>query len=171
MRYDVMGGAGVLACSPALGVRMVCEQVSHHPPMSAFHCESTLEQLAFTLDGHVHPRSLLLGRVLVAQPRGIMTLTLHSYARNHLASLSPHPHLFLRVWRTALCTSSVRAIRPARAYITCLTCSFLKTQRGVHVATNSLCHPQCHLRQGALDGARTFTMFTLPVLRTFSSTV
>ena len=72
--------AHVRACSPALGVRVVCEQVSHHPPMSAFHCESALEQLPFTLDGHVQPRSLLLGRVLVAQPRGVMTLQLHTCA-------------------------------------------------------------------------------------------
>ncbi|GIY68406.1 hypothetical protein CEXT_74501 [Caerostris extrusa] len=38
-----------------LGFRLVCEQVSHHPPVSAFHAESE----DFQFYGNIHPPQVL----------------------------------------------------------------------------------------------------------------
>ena len=40
-------------------IRYIAEQVSHHPPMSAFHVEC--KEKNFSMDGHYYPKSRFLG--------------------------------------------------------------------------------------------------------------
>ncbi|GFW50596.1 oxysterol-binding protein-related protein 1 [Trichonephila clavipes] len=54
-----------------LGFQLVCEQVSHHPPVSAFHAESE----DFQFYGNIHPRLKFWGKSLEIKPEG--TLTVH----------------------------------------------------------------------------------------------
>ncbi|GBL77862.1 Oxysterol-binding protein-related protein 2 [Araneus ventricosus] len=54
-----------------LDFRLVCEQVSHHPPVSAFHAESE----DFQFYGNIHPRLKFWGKSLEIKPEG--TLTVH----------------------------------------------------------------------------------------------
>ncbi|XP_055951175.1 oxysterol-binding protein-related protein 2-like isoform X1 [Argiope bruennichi] len=58
-------------CREDLGFRLVCEQVSHHPPVSAFHAESE----DFQFYGNIHPRLKFWGKSLEIKPEG--TLTVH----------------------------------------------------------------------------------------------
>jgi len=57
-------------------MRVVCEQVSHHPPVSAFHVESKL----FTFHGSVHPKIKFWGKSIDVTPKGLVTLYLTRYA-------------------------------------------------------------------------------------------
>jgi len=50
--------------------RIVAEQVSHHPPVSAFHAEA--EQWLF--HGSIHPRLKFWGKSVEIQPKGTLTL-------------------------------------------------------------------------------------------------
>ncbi|RZF34644.1 hypothetical protein LSTR_LSTR012726 [Laodelphax striatellus] len=52
--------------------RVVCEQVSHHPPISAFHADSE----HFIFHGSVHPKLKFWGKSVEIQPKGVMTLEL-----------------------------------------------------------------------------------------------
>jgi len=63
---------GELCCRPDLGIRIVCEQVSHHPPVSAFHVESEL----FVFHGSVHPKIKFWGKSVEVTPKGLVTLVL-----------------------------------------------------------------------------------------------
>jgi hypothetical protein len=54
-----------------LGYRIVCEQVSHHPPVSAFHAESE----HYMLHGSIHPKLKFWGKSVEVTPKG--TITLH----------------------------------------------------------------------------------------------
>jgi len=63
-------------CRPDLGIRIVCEQVSHHPPVSAFHIESEL----FVFHGAVHPKIKFWGKSVDVTPKGLVTLVLKRYA-------------------------------------------------------------------------------------------
>jgi len=58
-----------------LGLRIVCEQVSHHPPVSAFHVESPM----FTFHGCIHPKIKFWGPSIQVTPKGLVTLHLHSH--------------------------------------------------------------------------------------------
>jgi len=62
----------VLRHRPDLGFRIVCEQVSHHPPVSAFHAESE----HFLLHGSIHPKMKFWGKSVEVTPKGIVTLHL-----------------------------------------------------------------------------------------------
>lgn len=55
-----------------LGFRVVCEQVEHHPPVSAFHVESA----NYSFHGHVHPKVKFWGSSIQVIPKGLMTLEL-----------------------------------------------------------------------------------------------
>lgn len=70
---DIMIIACVCACvcREDLGFKVMCEQVSHHPPVSAFHAESPI----FTLHGSVSPKIRFWGKSIEITPKG--TLTLH----------------------------------------------------------------------------------------------
>jgi len=62
-------------CRPDLGMRIVCEQVSHHPPVSAFHVESPL----YVFHGSVHPKIKFWGKSVDVTPKGLVTLVLKRY--------------------------------------------------------------------------------------------
>ncbi|XP_043237792.1 oxysterol-binding protein-related protein 1-like [Amphibalanus amphitrite] len=55
------------------GFRMVCEQVSHHPPVSAFHAEA---DDVFRFHGSIQPKLKFWGRSVEIQPRGVLTVEL-----------------------------------------------------------------------------------------------
>lgn len=52
--------------------RIVCEQVSHHPPISAFHADSS----NFKFYGAIHPKLKFWGKSVEIQPKGIVTVEL-----------------------------------------------------------------------------------------------
>ncbi|XP_077583515.1 oxysterol-binding protein-related protein 2-like [Stigmatopora nigra] len=56
------------------GYRLISEQVSHHPPVSAFHAESLKQEFAF--HGSVYPKLKFWGKSVEAEPKGTMTLEL-----------------------------------------------------------------------------------------------
>ncbi|XP_077369536.1 oxysterol-binding protein-related protein 2-like [Festucalex cinctus] len=56
------------------GYRLVSEQVSHHPPISAFHAESLKQEFAF--HGSIYPKLKFWGKSVEAEPKGTMTLEL-----------------------------------------------------------------------------------------------
>ncbi|RXN29295.1 oxysterol-binding -related 1-like isoform X1 [Labeo rohita] len=63
-----------------LGFRWISEQVSHHPPVSAFHAEGMKNNFMF--HGSIYPKLKFWGKSVEAEPRGIITLELplHSEA-------------------------------------------------------------------------------------------
>lgn len=65
---------------PDLGIRVVCEQVSHHPPVSAFHMESDI----FIFHGAVHPKLKFWGKSVEVTPKGVITL----YLKRHKEAYS-----------------------------------------------------------------------------------
>ncbi|CAN0195723.1 unnamed protein product [Lampetra fluviatilis] len=60
-----------------LGFRLVSEQVSHHPPISAFFAEGLNKDFVF--HGSVYPKLKFWGKSVEAEPRGIITLELPRY--------------------------------------------------------------------------------------------
>ncbi|MED6239485.1 Oxysterol-binding protein- protein 1 [Ataeniobius toweri] len=56
------------------GFRLVSEQVSHHPPVSAFHAESLSGDFVF--HGSIYPKLKFWGKSVEAEPRGTITLEL-----------------------------------------------------------------------------------------------
>lgn len=67
-----------------LGFRIFCEQVSHHPPISAFHADSPL----FRFYGSIHPKLKFWGRSIEIQPKGIVTLELLKYMQFTVYSMN-----------------------------------------------------------------------------------
>lgn len=60
---------------PDLGIRIVCEQVSHHPPVSAFHVDSEL----FSFHGSINPKLKFWGKSVEVTPKGVVTLFLKKH--------------------------------------------------------------------------------------------
>ncbi|KAJ8412287.1 hypothetical protein AAFF_G00145540 [Aldrovandia affinis] len=56
------------------GYRLISEQVSHHPPISAFHAESLKQDFMF--HGSIYPKLKFWGKSVEAEPRGTITLEL-----------------------------------------------------------------------------------------------
>uniref|UniRef100_G3NQ09 Oxysterol-binding protein n=1 Tax=Gasterosteus aculeatus aculeatus TaxID=481459 RepID=G3NQ09_GASAC len=56
------------------GFRLISEQVSHHPPVSAFHAESLVGDFVF--HGSIYPKLKFWGKSVEAEPKGIITLEL-----------------------------------------------------------------------------------------------
>ncbi|CAB1445515.1 unnamed protein product [Pleuronectes platessa] len=56
------------------GFRLVSEQVSHHPPVSAFHAESLAGDFVF--HGSIYPKLKFWGKSVEAEPKGTITLEL-----------------------------------------------------------------------------------------------
>lgn len=50
--------------------RMVCEQVCHHPPVSAFHADAN----DFVMHGSIHPKLKFWGKSIEIQPKGGLTV-------------------------------------------------------------------------------------------------
>ncbi|XP_073332737.1 oxysterol-binding protein-related protein 1 isoform X1 [Pagrus major] len=57
-----------------LGFRLISEQVSHHPPVSAFHAEGLEKDFVF--HGSIYPKLKFWGKSVEADPKGIITLEL-----------------------------------------------------------------------------------------------
>ncbi|KAM3605070.1 uncharacterized protein V6R79_020099 [Siganus canaliculatus] len=60
-----------------LGFRWVSEQVSHHPPVSAFHAQGLKEDFVF--HGSIYPKLKFWGKSIEAEPKGLITLELPKY--------------------------------------------------------------------------------------------
>ncbi|XP_074492159.1 oxysterol-binding protein-related protein 1 isoform X2 [Sebastes fasciatus] len=60
-----------------LGFRLISEQVSHHPPVSAFHAEGLKQDFVF--HGSIYPKLKFWGKSVEAEPKGIITLELPTY--------------------------------------------------------------------------------------------
>ncbi|CAL8306281.1 unnamed protein product [Gadus morhua 'NCC'] len=56
------------------GYRLVSEQVSHHPPVSAFHAESLAGDFVF--HGSIYPKLKFWGKSVEAEPKGTITMEL-----------------------------------------------------------------------------------------------
>lgn len=56
------------------GYRLISEQVSHHPPVSAFHAQSLKHEFEF--HGSIDPKLKFWGKSVEAEPKGTMTLEL-----------------------------------------------------------------------------------------------
>uniref|UniRef100_A0A8C2E2T1 Oxysterol-binding protein n=2 Tax=Cyprinus carpio TaxID=7962 RepID=A0A8C2E2T1_CYPCA len=59
------------------GYRMISEQVSHHPPISAFYSESLNQDFSF--HGSIYPKLKFWGKSVEAEPKGTMTLELSKH--------------------------------------------------------------------------------------------
>ncbi|KAI5095697.1 oxysterol-binding protein-related protein 2 isoform X1, partial [Silurus meridionalis] len=59
------------------GYRLISEQVSHHPPISAFHTESLGQDFQF--HGSIYPKLKFWGKSVEAEPKGTMTLELSKH--------------------------------------------------------------------------------------------
>nr|CAH0108092.1 unnamed protein product [Daphnia galeata] len=59
--------------------RIICEQVSHHPPISAFHAESP----AFRFYGDINPKIKFWGKNVEIQPKGIFTVELPKWKETY----------------------------------------------------------------------------------------
>ncbi|KAM4727760.1 oxysterol-binding protein-related protein 1-like [Anableps anableps] len=64
-----------------LGFRWVSEQVSHHPPISAFHAEGLREDFLF--HGSIYPKLKFWGKSIEAEPKGTITLELPKYNESY----------------------------------------------------------------------------------------
>ncbi|XP_063307535.1 oxysterol-binding protein-related protein 1 isoform X2 [Pelobates fuscus] len=60
-----------------LGFRLISEQVSHHPPVSAFYAEGIDNDFVF--HGSIYPKLKFWGKSVEAEPKGIITLELLKY--------------------------------------------------------------------------------------------
>uniref|UniRef100_A0A4W3J985 Oxysterol-binding protein n=1 Tax=Callorhinchus milii TaxID=7868 RepID=A0A4W3J985_CALMI len=60
-----------------LGFRFVSEQVSHHPPVSAFYSEALNKDFVF--HGSIYPKLKFWGKSVEAEPRGTITLELRKH--------------------------------------------------------------------------------------------
>nr|XP_023682531.1 oxysterol-binding protein-related protein 1-like isoform X1 [Paramormyrops kingsleyae]XP_023682532.1 oxysterol-binding protein-related protein 1-like isoform X1 [Paramormyrops kingsleyae]XP_023682533.1 oxysterol-binding protein-related protein 1-like isoform X1 [Paramormyrops kingsleyae]XP_023682534.1 oxysterol-binding protein-related protein 1-like isoform X1 [Paramormyrops kingsleyae]XP_023682535.1 oxysterol-binding protein-related protein 1-like isoform X1 [Paramormyrops kingsleyae]XP_02 len=60
-----------------LGFRLISEQVSHHPPVSAFYAEGLKNDFVF--HGSIYPKLKFWGKSVEAEPKGIITLELPKY--------------------------------------------------------------------------------------------
>ncbi|XP_007559444.1 oxysterol-binding protein-related protein 1 isoform X1 [Poecilia formosa] len=64
-----------------LGFRWMSEQVSHHPPISAFHAEGLREDFLF--HGSIYPKLKFWGKSIEAEPKGTITLELPKYNESY----------------------------------------------------------------------------------------
>ncbi|XP_076009128.1 oxysterol-binding protein-related protein 1 isoform X2 [Genypterus blacodes] len=60
-----------------LGFMLISEQVSHHPPVSAFHAQGLNQDFLF--HGSIYPKLKFWGKSVEAEPKGTITLELPKY--------------------------------------------------------------------------------------------
>jgi len=58
--------------------RIVCEQVCHHPPVSAFHAEGGLNGQDYVFHGSIYPKVRFWGKSIEFQPKGVLTVEIPS---------------------------------------------------------------------------------------------
>ncbi|XP_071962881.1 oxysterol-binding protein-related protein 1-like isoform X2 [Antedon mediterranea] len=79
------------------GLRQLSEQVSHHPPVSAFHASAT----NFEFHGSVNPKLKFWGKSLEVTPKGVLTIDLPKYGESytwHSISSAVHNLIVGKVW-------------------------------------------------------------------------
>lgn len=64
------------------GYRVICEQVSHHPPISAFHAESD----DFKFHGSINPTIKFCGKSVEIHPDGVLMVEFPRYVTYSFAS-------------------------------------------------------------------------------------
>uniref|UniRef100_A0AAY4CHB2 Oxysterol-binding protein n=1 Tax=Denticeps clupeoides TaxID=299321 RepID=A0AAY4CHB2_9TELE len=69
------------------GFRLISEQVSHHPPISAFYTESLNQDFVF--HGSIYPKLKFWGKSVEAEPKGTITLELLKH-REAYTWTNPH---------------------------------------------------------------------------------
>ncbi|XP_061910477.1 oxysterol-binding protein-related protein 2b [Entelurus aequoreus] len=69
------------------GFRLIAEQVSHHPPVSAFHAESLAGDFVF--HGSIYPKLKFWGKSVEAEPKGTITLEILKHNETYTWS-NPH---------------------------------------------------------------------------------
>lgn len=81
IKHDLIhGNTWTRACfREDLGFRLISEQVSHHPPVSAFHAEGLKNDFVF--HGSIYPKLKFWGKSVEAEPKGIITLELPKYGK------------------------------------------------------------------------------------------
>lgn len=57
--------------------KIICEQVSHHPPVSAFHGEHN----DWVFHGSIHPKLKFWGKSVEIQPKGTVTVEFPKYKK------------------------------------------------------------------------------------------
>lgn len=55
--------------------RIICEQVLHHPPVSAFYADNE----DFVFHGSIHPKLKFWGKSIEVHPKGVVTVELPKY--------------------------------------------------------------------------------------------
>nr|XP_021155913.1 oxysterol-binding protein-related protein 1 isoform X2 [Columba livia] len=70
-----------------LGFRLLSEQVSHHPPISAFYAEGLNNDFVF--HGSIYPKLKFWGKSVEAEPKGTMTLELLETGEKCVLSFKP----------------------------------------------------------------------------------
>jgi hypothetical protein len=83
--------------SQELGFRIICEQVEHHPPISAFHAESA----NYTVHASIHPKVKFWGSSIQVIPKGLVTLHLHRHNEVYSwqnVNCSVHNIIIGKVW-------------------------------------------------------------------------
>ncbi|XP_033109059.1 oxysterol-binding protein-related protein 2-like isoform X2 [Anneissia japonica] len=79
------------------GLRQISEQVSHHPPISAFHASAN----NFEFHGSVNPKLKFWGKSLEVTPKGVLTVDLPRYEESytwHSISSAVHNLIVGKVW-------------------------------------------------------------------------
>ncbi|KAK7571168.1 hypothetical protein V9T40_014772 [Parthenolecanium corni] len=77
--------------------RVICEQVSHHPPISAFHAENE----TFIFHGSIYPKLKFWGKSVEIQPEGVVTVELKKWAEAYTWSnvtCSVHNVVVGKIW-------------------------------------------------------------------------
>ena len=70
------------------GARLISEQVSHHPPISAFHAESLVGDFVF--HGSIYPKLKFWGKSVEAEPKGTITLELLKWVKSIQSNVIYH---------------------------------------------------------------------------------
>ncbi|KAF9797164.1 hypothetical protein SFRURICE_018634 [Spodoptera frugiperda] len=83
-------------------IGIMCHNVSHHPPVSAFHADSP----HFVFHGSVHPKLKFCGKSVEIQPKGHVTVEL-PYVRNDYSNINNIRYIHLTRWGEAYTWSNV----------------------------------------------------------------
>ncbi|XP_058804614.1 oxysterol-binding protein-related protein 2 isoform X2 [Phymastichus coffea] len=81
--------------------RIICEQVSHHPPVSAFHADSE----EFVFRGSIHPKLKFWGKSIEIHPKGTVTVELPKWKEAytwHNVNCILHNVLVGQIWMEQL---------------------------------------------------------------------
>ncbi|KAL7302309.1 hypothetical protein TKK_0004972 [Trichogramma kaykai] len=87
--------------------RIICEQVSHHPPISAFHADSE----DFIFHGSIHPKLKFWGKSIEIHPKGMVTVELPKWKESYVwqnVNCILHNVLVGQIWMEQLGVLEIR---------------------------------------------------------------